>query len=109
MELEVDVLIHVCRQRVAIEFFGSLVGKVTQIFCLKLDTVYLVVTAQSVDYLLSFLGWQLILSVLITGKLLVEVLLRHPLAQLFLRAKAFRNGEERHDRSMVDAIDFYLI
>ena len=109
MELEVYMLVYILGQRVAIKLFGSLVGKVAQIFCLKLDSVYLVVTAQSVDYLLSFLRWQLILSVLITGKLLVEVLLRHPLAQLFLRAAAFRNGEERHDRSMVDAIDFYLI
>ena len=73
MELEVYVLVYILRQRVAIKLFGSLVGEVAQIFCLKLDTVYLIVTAQSVDYLLTFLWWQRVLAVLIRGKLLVEV------------------------------------
>ena len=58
MELEVYVLVYILGQRVTIKFFGSLVGKVAQIFCLKLDTVYLIVAAQSVDYLLSFLRRQ---------------------------------------------------
>ena len=73
MEFEVYVLVYILGQRVAIKFFGSLVGKMAQIFCLKLDTVYLIVAAQSVDNLLSFLWWQRVLAVLIRGKLLVEV------------------------------------
>ena len=46
-----------------------------QILGLKLDAVYLVVAAQTVDHLLSFLRRQLILAVLIAGEFLVEVFL----------------------------------
>ncbi len=46
VELEVHVLIHILGQRIAIKLPGSLVGEVAQVFCLKLDAVYLVVAAQ---------------------------------------------------------------
>ena len=75
MEFEVHVLIHILGQRIAIKLPGSLVGEVAQVFCLKLDAVYLVVAAQTVDHLLSFLRRQLILAVLIAGEFLVEVFL----------------------------------
>ena len=109
MELEVHVLIHILGQRIAIKLPGSLVGEVAQVFCLKLDAVYLVVAAQTVDYLLTFLGRQLVLSILISGKLPVEVFFRYLLAQLLLGTKALRNGEERHDRTVVDAVELYLV
>ena len=75
VELEVHMLVHVRRQRISIELPGSLVGKMAQILGLKLDAVYLVVAAQTVDHLLSFLRRQLILAVLIAGEFLVKVFL----------------------------------
>ena len=109
MELEVYMLVYILGQRVAIKLFSSLVGKVAQIFCLKLDTVYLIVTAQSVDYLLTFLWWQRVLAVLIRGKFLVEVFFCYLLSQLLLGTETLRNREERHDRTMVDAVNLHLI
>ncbi len=109
MQLEVDMLIHVCGQWVAIEFLGSLVGKMPQVFRLKLDAVYFVVTAQSVDYLLSLLRRQGVLPVLVAGKFLIKIFLRNPLAQLFLRTEALGDGEERHDGAVVNAVDLHLV
>lgn len=94
MKLEVDMLVDIGRKRVAIEFLGSLVSKVAQVLCLKLDAVYFVVASQTVDYFLSFLGREWILPILIGGELMIEFLLGNSLTQLLLGTEALRNGEK---------------
>ena len=75
VQLKVDVLIHILRQRVAISFLGTFVCQVLQILRLKLDAVYLIISTQTVDDFLSFLWWKLILSIFIGSKLLEQVFL----------------------------------
>ena len=109
VKLEVDVLTHIHGHRVAIEFLGSLVCQFSQIVGFKLNAVKFVDTAQQFYLLASFLGWQGILAILVGRKLLIDFLVRVPLAPQFLCAKTLRNREKRHDGSMVDAIDLHLI
>ena len=109
VKLEVDVLTHILGHRVAIEFLGSLVCQFSQIVGFKLNAVKFVDTAQQFYLLASFLGWQGILAILVGRKLLIDFLVRVPLAPQFLCAKTLRNREKRHDGSMVDAIDLHLI
>ena len=62
-----------------------------------------------VDFLLALLAWQRIFAILVTGKLLVELLLGELLPPLFFGAEAFGDGEEGHDRVVIEAIDFNLV
>ncbi len=109
VQLKVDVLVDILRQGVAIQLLRSLVGEVAKVLRLKLDAVNLVVAAQAVDDFLALLGRQWILAFLIRRKLLVEVFLRHLLAQLLLRTKTLGDGEERHDGTVVDAVGLHLV
>ena len=103
------MLLHVVGQRVAIEFACALVSQVRQVVSFKLDTVYLVVAAQSVYHFLALFGGQGVLAFLIAGKLMEKLFLSKLVAPFILGAEALGNGEERHDGAMVYAVYLHLV
>ena len=109
MQLETDAVVNLFRQRVAIALDGSLVGELRQIVGLELDTVDLVVAAQFLDFLLSLLRRQGVLTVLIAGKLLIELLFRELLAPLLLCTETLWDREERHDGVGIQTVGLHLI
>ena len=109
MQLELHTFLNLSGYRVTIAVLGASIGQFCQIVSLKLDAVDLVVAAQFLYFLLAFLWRQRILPVLVGREFLVELLLRELLAPLFLSAKRLRDGEERHDRVVVQTIRLYLI
>ena len=109
MQFELHALDHFVGYRIAITALGALVGELRQIVGLELDAVDLIIAAQLLDLLLTVLGRELVLAILIARELVVELLLCELLPPLFLRTKFLRNGEERHDRVVVEAVGLHLI
>ena len=109
VQLKAYSVVDLFRKRVAVALCRALVGQLGQIVGLKLHTVYLVVAAQLLYLLLGILGWQWVLTVLVAGKLLVQVFLGELLSPLFLGTKTFRDREERHDWVGVQTVCLHLI
>ena len=86
-----------------------LIRQLRQVVGLELDAVDLVVAAKLLDFLLTLLTRQRVLAVLVGGELSVEVFLRELLAPLLLGAERLGNGEERHNRVVIQRVDFHLI
>ena len=102
-------VIHFLVQGVSIQACSTLVGQFVQIVSLKLDAVNLVVSAQLLYLLLSFLRWQLVLTVLIAGELLEEILLAELSSPLLFGAKVLGDREERHDGIALYVVGFHLV
>ena len=109
MELELDTLLYLLRQRIAITSGSTFVGEFGQVVGFELDAVELIVATQFLDFLLTFLGRKLVLTVLIAGKLIVELLFGELGAPLLLSTKLLRDGEVGHDGIVVETVDLHLI
>ena len=125
MQLETDSVLYVLRysiralnQLVSRKFIGfttsidslsALVGKFCKIVSLKLDSVYLIISAKFLYLLLTFFLRHLILAVLIACKLLEKVLFRIFLPPFLFRTEFLRYWEERHDRVALDVIGLYFV
>ena len=109
VQFKPDTVLHILRQWLAITAISAFICQFSQIISLELDAVNLIVATQLLNLLLPFLWCQLVLAILITGKLLIQVILRELLPPLFFRTERLRNGEERHNRVMVQAVDLYLV
>ena len=109
MQLKLHTLIDLCRQWVAINASGTLVGEFRQIVGLELDAIDLIVAAEFLDFLLTFFLRELVLAILIGGELIIKLLLCKLLAPLLFGSKILRYGEERHDGVIVETIDLHLI
>ena len=109
VQLKLDALVHLVRQRVAVELLCSVVGKLSKIVGLKLYSVELFQSAELLNLLLGFLVRHNLVAVLVGCKLAEQLFGRYALACLFLRTKLFGYGEERHDRRMVDGIELHLV
>ena len=109
MQLKVDMLLDVIGQRIAVAFLRTVIGELGQIVGLEFNAVDLVVAAESVDDGLRLVGRQRILAVLIGSELFEKLLLGEFLVPFLFRTEALRDGEERHDGSVVDTVDLYLI
>ena len=104
VKLELDALRHLIRQRVAIQFLGSLVSKFGKIVCLKLYSVDLVVASEFLDLLLSVLARHDNVAVLVLRELVIKLFLGVLLAVFVLRSELLRYREKRHDGTVVDAV-----
>ena len=109
MKLEVDVLRHILRQRVAIALLGTRIGEVSQIVGLELDAVNLVVPTQTVDDGLRLVRGQRVLAVLVGGELLKQVLLGELPAPFLLGTETLGDGEEGHNRSVLNAVGLHFV
>ena len=109
VKFEAYAVIHFLVQGVSIQACSTLVGQFVQIVSLKLDAVNLVVSAQLLYLLLSFLRWQLVLTVLIAGELLEEILLAELSSPLLFGAKVLGDREERHDGIALYVVGFHLV
>ena len=109
MKFKAYAVIHFLVQGVSIQACSTLVGQFVQIVSLKLDAVNLVVSAQLLYLLLSFLRWQLVLTVLIAGELLEEILLAELSSPLLFGAKVLGDREERHDGVALYVVGFHLV
>ena len=109
MQFELYTFNHIIWNRVAIAPLGTGIGQFCQIVSFKLDSVDLIVATQLLDFLLAFFGRQLVLAILIRGKLVVKLLLRKLLPPFFFSSEAFRDGEERHNRVIIKTVGLYLI
>ena len=108
MQLEADTVVHLLRQ-LSITYLCSVVGQLRQIVGFELDTVQLVYTAQFLDFLLTLLLRQRVLPILITGKLLEQLLGSDSFPVFLFRTEFLWNGEERHNRRMVDVVHLHLV
>ena len=108
VELKFDLLAHMLRQWVAIAHFRPFVCQFCQVVGLELDSVEFVVATQAFDFLLTLLTAEHHVAVLILCELVVEVLLREPLAVFRLRSEGLRNLEVRHDWVVVDAVGLHF-
>ena len=109
MQLKTDSVVNFFRQGHGIMLGSSFIGQFRQIVCLKLDAVQLIIATQFLNLFLSLFLGQLILTILITGKLIEELLLREFLSPLLFCSKFLRNREEWHDRVMVKTINIHLV
>ena len=109
MKLEADAITHLFRERITIALLGTSISQECQIVGLELDAIELVDASEFLYFLHALIVWQWVFALFIGGKFAEEILLCIFLAPLFLCAETLGNGEERHDRVMVDAVDFYLI
>ena len=109
VQFELHSFYHILWYRFAISALCSFIGEFSQIVGLELYAVYLVVASQFLDFLLGIFRWQWVLAVLVGSKLLIELLLGELLPPLFLGTELLRNGEERHDRVIVETVDLHLI
>ncbi len=109
MQLKLDVLPYIVGYRVAIALLGTVVGEFGQIVGLELDAVNLVVATQTLYHRLALVLGQRVEAVLIGGELLVEIFLCELLMPFLLGTEALGNGEEGHDGTVVDAVEFHLI
>ena len=108
MQLKADAVVHILCQ-LTVAFLRTVVRQLTQVVGLELDAVQLVDTAQFLDLLLPFLLRQRILTVLVSSELLKQFLGSNPFPVFLFGTELLRNGEERHDRLMVDIIGLHLI
>ena len=109
MQLKLYTLVHLVGKRVAIKFLCSIVGKFGKIVGLELYSIQLVKSAKLLYFLLGILVRHNLVAILVGSKLAEQLLWRYALTGFFLGAKLLRNGEERHDRGMVDGIKFHLV
>ena len=75
MQLELYLLCHVLRQRVAIQTFGAVIRELGKIVCLELDAVEFVITAQTLDFLITLLAAHHHVAVLILGEFIIQLFL----------------------------------
>ena len=109
VQLKVDALFHLVAQRLSIEFLGSVVSQFPQIFRFELDAVDAVIASEVCDTLFTLFRRQLILSVFVACKLVIELFFGISPADILFRSEFLRYREERHDGVMVQAIDFHLV
>ena len=103
----------VCRKVISrstsIYSLSTLIGKFCKIVSLKLHSVDLIIATKFLDFLQAFFFRHLVLTILITRKLLEKVFLREFLPPLFLRSEILWNREEWHDWVTLDIVGFYLV
>ena len=109
VKLELHALVHLLRQWVAIEFLGSVVGKLGKIVGLKLDAVEFVDASKFFDFILCLLVRHNLVAIFVGCELAEEFFGRYAFAGVLLGAELCRDGEERHDGRMVDGIELHLI
>ncbi len=103
------MFLDIVGQRVTIALARTVVSQFCQVVSLKLNAVDFVVTAQTRNHLVGLVLGQWVFTILIGGKFLVEILLGELLTPLLLCSERLGDGEERHNRSMVDAVELHLI
>ena len=78
VELELQPLIDVGRNRISVTFLRAVVGELGEIIGLELDAVKLVVAPESFDFLYRLLFGKHDIPVLVLGELVEELLFRDP-------------------------------
>ena len=82
MELELNTLNHIIRDRIAITVLGTFIGKFSQVIGFELDAIDLIIATQLLDFFLAIFLGKLVLTILVTGKLVVKLLFGKLLAPL---------------------------
>ncbi len=99
MQLKANALGLLFVQRLSIAFLGTLVGEISEVVRLKLDTIQLLVAAKLLYLLVCLLLAKHDIAVLIASELIEQVLLGELVVVFLLGAKRFGNGELRHNRA----------
>ena len=109
MKLKLHMLPHIVGDGVAIALLRAVISQFGKIVGLKLDAIDLVVATQALYHGIRLVFRQRVLTVLVGGELLIKLFLRVFLMPLLLGSETLRDGEERHDWSVVDTVDLHLI
>ena len=109
MELELYAFLQFGRQRGAISFHSSLICELFQVIGLEFYAVELVISAEFLYFFLSFFLRQHDVAVFIACEFVEQLLLGDARAVFLFCAEFFRDGEEGHDRCMVDFVEFNLV
>ena len=109
MQLKIHTFLHIIRYWIAIALFGSLIRQFGQIVGLKLYTVYLVISAQFLDFRFTLLRWNLVFTILIAGEFIIKLLLCKLLPPLPLGTETLRYREKWHDWRMLYIIKLHLV
>ena len=109
VELELESFLHFFIERVAVKSFGTVEGQFGQIVGFQLDTVELVISAQTLDFGFGGFLVEHYVAVFVLCKLVEKVFLGQALAIFGFRTKLFGDGKGRHDGRMVDGIVFHLV
>ena len=109
MKLELQQFAHLLREWVAITLLRTNHREVTQIVSLQLDTVELIVATQLLNLLAGSILLHHHIAILVTRKLIEEILLAVLCAVALLRTELLRDGKGRHNRGVVDRVVLHLI
>ena len=109
MQLENQTLHNIRWNILPITPLGTLHRQLLQIIRLQLDTVKPVISPQLLHFLLGIFLAHNDLTLLVTGKLVKQILLRESLPVLLLRTDLRRDRENRHQRVGIQFIFFNFI
>ena len=109
MQLENQTLHNIRWNILTISPHGSLHRQLLQIIRLQLDTVKSIISPQLLHFLLGILLAHNDLTLLVTGKLVEQILFRVFLPVLFLCPDLRRDRENRHQRIRIQFIIFNFI
>ena len=109
MEFEHQPFAHFVGEIFSISSLCTVKSQLGQVVGFELDAVELVVSAQLLNLSLGIGLAHHHFAVLVACELVEEVFLRIFLAVFLFRAEVFRDGEGRHDGSMVDGVELHLV
>ena len=102
-------VVHFLVERRWVKSIGAFVSEFCQIVGFKFYSEQLVVATEFGYFFFAFFLRQLIFTVFVAGKLLKQIFGGEFFSPLFLGAEILGYGEERHNRVVLDVVEFHLI
>ena len=87
MQFELNAFDNIIRNRITVAALRTSIGQLRQIISFELDAIDLIVSTQFLDFLLPLFRRKLVLTILITRKLIIELLLREFSTPLIFRTE----------------------